>query len=340
MALKNLLQAARKRAKDTVKQTLYPAVVDAVDRFIVGREALPSHRATDVWHPSELAGGLCARQIILMRRHNIPSPVWEVDTGLQRIFDIGHAVHQWYQERYLGPAGLLYGKWRCNRCHYVVEGLMPRDSCPHCQWGDGHKLTPKACVDYCGSAASWHTPKEATRVVATIKSQISRNPEEVEERGGCVHCARWGRWEYLELKVRIPSVNIGGHTDGMLVVKPWSKDKPECIFELKTANERRFGAIRFNGVPERTLKQVNIYMHGLGAKRAVVVFVNKNNGEICEFQVEYTPELIEPELNNADLLERCLADDELEVPPRVEECKSTRSSRAKGCPACDHCFAR
>lgn len=45
-----------------------------------------------------------------------PSPI---EPSLYRIFDLGHSIHSMYQDRILGPAGILYGKW--NRWNAEVE---------------------------------------------------------------------------------------------------------------------------------------------------------------------------------------------------------------------------
>jgi hypothetical protein len=45
--------------------------------------------------------------------------------GEQATYDIGHAVHWWFQNKYLGPSGMLWGEWKCRRCSFVYVGLMP-----------------------------------------------------------------------------------------------------------------------------------------------------------------------------------------------------------------------
>lgn len=55
-----------------------------------------------------------------------------LDAITQARFDIGHAMHWWYQNKYLGPMGVLKGKWRCSRCGDVVKGFMPTGTCKKC----------------------------------------------------------------------------------------------------------------------------------------------------------------------------------------------------------------
>jgi len=48
--------------------------------------------------------------------------------------DVGHAQHAWWQNRYLGPMGWLWGRWLCARCGGSSVGLMP-ERCPGCDAG-------------------------------------------------------------------------------------------------------------------------------------------------------------------------------------------------------------
>jgi hypothetical protein len=65
-------------------------------------------------------------------------PVDKLDAMTQARFDIGHALHHWYQNRYLGQMGVLKGKWKCARCHDVVKGLRPTGTCSKCS-SEGRK---------------------------------------------------------------------------------------------------------------------------------------------------------------------------------------------------------
>jgi hypothetical protein len=57
-------------------------------------------------------------------------------------FDIGNAVHYWYQNYYLGQMGILKGKWRCGNCNAVI-GTDPKP-----------EFRPKKCV--CGNTSVWN----------------------------------------------------------------------------------------------------------------------------------------------------------------------------------------
>lgn len=46
--------------------------------------------------------------------------------------DLGHALHEWWQNVYLGPAGLLVGIWLCLKCDAKADGLRPK-KCVKCE---------------------------------------------------------------------------------------------------------------------------------------------------------------------------------------------------------------
>lgn len=48
-----------------------------------------------------------------------------------RIWNLGHIVHDLYQNVYLGPEQLIEGEWKCMACLTVAVGFMP-DECSNC----------------------------------------------------------------------------------------------------------------------------------------------------------------------------------------------------------------
>lgn len=80
------------------------------------------------FHPSQISyWGVCPRAYYLtMKREelgialNKPKPH---ETSLLRIFEHGHSIHALYQDKILGPAGVLYGKWELNGVSQ--EGFQP-----------------------------------------------------------------------------------------------------------------------------------------------------------------------------------------------------------------------
>lgn len=87
-------------------------------------------RKTGVFHPSEITGEFCSRAWAYGEMHPEMKRM-HVSPGLQRTFDVGHALHTIYKI-YLGDIGVLFGKWACLKCGHVVEGFKPKEACPNC----------------------------------------------------------------------------------------------------------------------------------------------------------------------------------------------------------------
>lgn len=98
MSLKNLLRATH--GHETLKA--------ALEEHLVTRE--PDFREAG-WHPSAFSG-ICERRLVLERllKKAKASPE-RVDSKMQRIFDVGKALHAWYQNQYFGAMGVLWGRW-------------------------------------------------------------------------------------------------------------------------------------------------------------------------------------------------------------------------------------
>lgn len=100
-----------------------------------------------------------------------------IGVGLQWRFDVGHALHQWIQDRYFGPMGMLEGIWRCSSCFTERYGLMPKK--PHCIPKAGHSparwtfrevpvADPKLGI--VGKSDGIYIPSKGKRLVLDIKT--------------------------------------------------------------------------------------------------------------------------------------------------------------------------
>ncbi|MCK5642023.1 MAG: hypothetical protein KAJ19_14560 [Gammaproteobacteria bacterium] len=87
----------------------------------------PDFRAVG-WHVSEFHK-LCPREEVLRRivGKEEKSPTFAPRT--KRIFDVGSALHKWYQNDYFGNMGILWGKWMCLGCETIYWGFKPKDDC-------------------------------------------------------------------------------------------------------------------------------------------------------------------------------------------------------------------
>jgi len=102
----------------------------AISQHIREREAKTPARE-EGWHPSQFAG-LCPRFAVLEKLLVTPKKGPKFDASTHRIFDVGHALHRWYQEEYFGKMGILWGKWECRFCGTHSFGFLP-DYCFGCK---------------------------------------------------------------------------------------------------------------------------------------------------------------------------------------------------------------
>jgi hypothetical protein len=104
-----------------------------ITKYIETRE--DDYAQDDFFHPSALYY-MCPRCEVLKRV--VPKnmlPTERIDVVTRAKFDIGHALHAWYQNKYLGPMGILKGVWQCLECG-SKEGLevptVRPDKCSKC----------------------------------------------------------------------------------------------------------------------------------------------------------------------------------------------------------------
>lgn len=110
------------------------------ERLLLAESFLPQEqnggiRRHDVIHPSEMAkSDWCPRatylRILRARAGTLP----ELESHrfqTENIFEEGHEYHRKWQDRFRRMRR-LYGRWRCEACHAMWEGLPP-DECPKCQ---------------------------------------------------------------------------------------------------------------------------------------------------------------------------------------------------------------
>ena len=229
------------------------------------------------FHPSSISyWGVCPRAYYLtMKRDELgitlqrPQPH---ETSLLRIFEHGHSIHAMYQDKVLGPAKVLYGKWEFNG--EQIEGYQP-------------------------------------------------SPE----------------WKYVEPRIWGTDKRISGYCDGFLNLGgKW------YVLEIKSSNDQSFRYLKRTGqAREYHVRQAQLYMqapHDLKVKPnfegAFLLYINKDTGEELDIFVENNPSRIDPILKEIDVAINSL--DQSVVPMRVEDCKTSKSKRAKDCIACSVCF--
>jgi hypothetical protein len=285
MALVDILQKVHGNAKLGVM----------IDQFL---DASPGDYREPGWHPSEFCG-ICPRLFILNRLFGKPKQ--RHNAGLQRIFDVGTALHSWYQNRYLGPMGILWGKWVCLKCGHITWGYMPKEElCPGCRlpslW-DYREVPVKANLpDGLGSPIVGHSD-------GIIKM-------------GALH--------YL---FEFKTINENGFT--------WLKGAKDAhIAQARIYAELvRQGCIRFGSFKGKVSAPK---ISGI-----IIVYACKNgraDGSPVEreFFIDLDEDAARAELKRPFIVEKAIADKEL--PERIPECVSLLKKPAKTCPMSSYCF--
>lgn len=198
-------------------------------------------------HASAL-GSVCGRRNLLISAFG--ANVVKHTAGNYFTFDVGHAMHFWWQERYLGPKQELWGDWMCAACpcpkcgpHIAKLGDLSREekqeiykSCGTCQ-KTGRKVTRGFMPLECSCGVSW---QDAVR--------------------------------YLELPVENEELDYVGHTDGVLVHSKW----PKRVFEFKTISPTEYD--KLNAGPKLDhIVQAHAYMSPLGLDEALIIYENKGS---------------------------------------------------------------
>lgn len=116
--------------KSSIKKPPAPGAEEWLDNFYTwleeGYPTLVHHERESGLHASELFK-VCPRREVLVKMFNKHEP--KETAGQKLTYDVGHALHYWWQHRYLGPAQQLWGNWFCAGCQLTTTGFMPM-KCP------------------------------------------------------------------------------------------------------------------------------------------------------------------------------------------------------------------
>lgn len=257
----------------------------------------PSNRAPG-FHCSELAK-FCPRQKVLSDIFPLPADQTDTfDSLVHARFNYGSALHDWYQNRYLGPAGLLIGRWECIHCGHIVGSktrdgwlVMPRGVCSDC------RMECDDCI--------W--------------------PEKDARNKCCQLCPHGGDWKYKEIPVEGPGGAYTGHTDGVVLL-----DGSQMLLELKSCGPRAYATLR-EPYPQHIV-QANLYMGALGLNKALIVYIDKANEDPClvkEFVFGFSQQSMDKTLASIELYKSSLQTKKL---PGRTFCDT------KQCPWARHCY--
>lgn len=257
----------------------------------------PDHRA-EGWHPSQLMD-MCPRAEIL--RQLLPDAtrdIEKIDCRTQLIFDVGTALHSWWQEQYFGPMGVLKGNWRCVRCGYTTS-----------------MTTMPLREHQCGS-----TCEDGSPVLSASASGVRVGRNRV--------------WRFAEVPVTSPEWGIVGHSDGVYLLRG-PLGTVETILEIKTAGPSFWAR---GGYPyAENIFQINIYMWLTGKKKGVLLYIDKGgvNKDLPmmgkEIFVDYNDSARRDTCMKIELYRESVKTQRL--PSRMAMCElKPRSARPQSCP--------
>ena len=276
-------------------------------------------------HVSKLHN-LCSRIAVFKKAFpelDIPETI---RASLQMTFDFGTSTHDWWQNKYLGTMGWLWGDWKCTRCYSMIIGsVQPNHPCRSCNWSNMITLQTKA-----GTTKELKTCREECRWPGGFYA---------EDRH-CGLCNRWGSWSYQEPGIYDEELGLVGHCDGICFPKPGTFPIDKFALEMKTKTKEMFDKLS-QPEPNHVL-QINTYMHYLKLMHGVIIYIHK--GEYDEkkgnkpkvYHIEYDFKLAQQALNAARAWRRA----EKSGIPGDRVCHSESSWQAKRCPFHSVCYQR
>ena len=87
---------------------------------------------------------LCPREEFLCSKHKL-TRYFEASATLNRTFGMGRAFENYYRDNVLGDMGIVYGKWKCLECGFVLENykgkaIYPKPlRCARCEQTEGFR---------------------------------------------------------------------------------------------------------------------------------------------------------------------------------------------------------
>lgn len=275
----------------------------AVEAQMMAR-ARQGRRAPDgLFHPSSMAGakGVCPRLEVL--RGLNPKAIkggGAPGARLQRIFDLGHIIHKFYQNDVLGPAQILWGKWFNPTTREVVVGFQPAAIVV------GDVLTPDGRVIRDWTINWWYVEPS----VVDSKRGIGGNVDGI-------------------IVVWIEGVRHIAYVD----LKSANDRSFSFLNEPRVSHVRQVNTYMHCDV---AMPEFEAEFGVKRIRRACVFYINKDKSLEKEFWLDADEAIINYILTpvEATLYHR---QREL-VPPKLDECRRSNSVRAKECGGCSICF--
>ena len=286
------------------------SIIGDLTRAMGTRE--PDHRAKG-WHPSQLMD-MCPRQEVLLRLKDGQIEKEDHPLRTKMIFDVGTALHAWWQEQYFGPMGVLKGRWRCARCGFKTTGMMKMPMYPH-KCGVGTPVEGEPWVD-------------DTDVKG--KARVGHNRI----------------WKFAEVPVKNEEWGIVGHSDGIYLLGKYGltiQQIVEATLEIKTAGFTFWDGRKGHPYPENIF-QINLYMWLTGKTKGVLLYIDKGGVDrdllaMCkEVVVDYNDRHRKDACAKITAYRRSV--ENCKLPGRMAICElKPNSAKPKKCPARSICLS-
>lgn len=226
-------------------------VTTLYDEYLTSYHLKKNFRTYKHFHPSEMGG--CIRKAVALML-DVPGDFYTHGRA-QRTFANGHKTHDRLQAD-MGDMGILLGYWKCVACGHVMgreerHGIKKPSDCSKCH-----------------------------------KPAMSRP---VTDDDGNVRMPARPIFDYKEIAVKHPTLNISGHCDGII-----DTGSIKFIIDYKTIESNQFDNIVDRGVPhDKYIAQINQYMDILEVPLGLIFYENSNNKKTTEFFLKPDPVLLE-----------------------------------------------
>jgi len=269
----------------------------SLDLFIHRRDA--DYREPG-WHPSSFCG-VCVRRLVLERLLGNAIKSKKTDPKKQRIFDVGKALHRWYQEEYFGKMGILWGMWKCSVCGYVSWGFQPKESCD--------------CVKRISQMSKFPPMKMVWEYKEVpVRGNLPGFEERVVGHGdGLVFLKN--KWYLLELKT----------------INSWGFGKLQGPMHSHFLQSQIYGELITQGMVPVPVGITIPRPSGI-----IVFYIDKNTSSEKEYLVELDSKIGIQELSRPLRVEQAMAS--RLFPEREEACVNALKNPAKSCPVGSYCF--
>ena len=265
------------------------SILGTVDTYIRWREKNGKERKYNIYHPS--AFGQCLRRMQYQRYESegaIQSDGVDFESRMLRLFEKGHNMQSRW-EKYFTEMGILRGIWTCSN--------------PKCQnWDDDGKYIEGELE-----------LKKHPRKYGEDKKIGCFKPDK------CICGSK--RFDYNEVSVSAPELNMVGHAD---IILDYSKFDPEkynslirsfnmedipknpIVIDMKTINSNGFdNLVKYKKPPGLGYQvQLTIYIHLLECEYGVLIYENKNDSTLKAYKIPRDEESWELIQSQAKLMDK------------------------------------